>query len=552
MSNIFSQFLKIIQRYFSGQSRSFLSDLQLINKFFTIYETNFASRKEFHIYILRVFKDIGTQTDLAIQFYYREGRLDERWVDGLNQDNRSFKIPAVVHANMQSIYRLPVKMHIFNRVEDRQYLSFRLGKDYFYLIELSRSKESDYLGMYLMPVLAKINRLYDDAQERSGLQKQITDLSKRLDEKSRALQVAERAVRRKVYDLHNLVEASNEIYSILNFRQLINSALLTIIGQLGIQSSFAIMYDASKHIFSKNFQKGIGESEVQTLKFNIESDIARYFIKRSAPVYVDEIKGSRSVQAFVGKLKKLNIKVIAPVLYSERLHGVIGIGEKLYSNQFEQSDFELFHVLVNIISISIENTTHYEEVKNLSLTDAMTNLHNYRYFSIRLKEELNRARRNKAKVSLLILDIDHFKNYNDTLGHQTGDEALRTLGRVLKSTIRDEDVVSRYGGEEFCIILPGISKSGILPLGERVRKIIELHKFYKETVQPGGRITVSLGGATYPDDAKNPDDLIQRADQALYKAKNHGRNQLVVFEPVQKKAAAVKSRPVKQDAPADI
>ena len=112
----------------------------------------------------------------------------------------------------------------------------------------------------------------------------------------------------------------------------------------------------------------------------------------------------------------------------------------------------------------------------------MTNLHNYRDFTIRLKEELNRARRNNTKVSLLILDIDHFKNYNDTLGHQAGDEALRVLGKVIKSTVRDEDVVSRYGGEEFCIILPGSSKESMKKLGERVRQQVEVHKFYKEKV----------------------------------------------------------------------
>jgi diguanylate cyclase (GGDEF)-like protein len=550
MKNLLSKVARTVSLSFRGQNRSLLSDLQLINKFFTIHETGFSSVGEYHKFILKVFSDIATQTDFRFHFYHREGRPDERWLDGLNPSNRDIRIPAIVHANMQSVYRLPVKMHIFNRIEDRQYISFRLGKEYFYLIELTRKKESDYLGMYLIPVLGKINRLYEDAQERIALSLQVTNLEQKLDEKSRALQVAERAVRRKVYDLHNLVEASNEIYSILNFRQLINSALLTIIGQLGIQSSFAMMYDASKHVFNKNFQKGIQEAEIQTLTFSIESEIARYFVKHPAPVYVDDIKGGRALQAFVSKLKKVKISVIAPILYSERLHGVIGVGEKLYGSKFEQTDFELFHVLINIISISIENATHYEEVKNLSLTDAMTNLHNYRYFSIRLKEELNRARRNKTKVSLLILDIDHFKNYNDTLGHQTGDEALRTLGRVLKSTVRDEDVVSRYGGEEFCIILPGISKKGILTLGERVRRIIELHKFYKETVQPGGRMTVSLGGATYPDDAKNPDDLVQRADQALYKAKNYGRNQLVIYQSLSKKPVPVKNQPVEQDAQA--
>jgi diguanylate cyclase (GGDEF)-like protein len=185
--------------------------------------------------------------------------------------------------------------------------------------------------------------------------------------------------------------------------------------------------------------------------------------------------------------------------------------------------------LVNIISISIENAQHYEEIKNLSLTDEMTKLHNYRSFKSRLKEEVNRAKRNQSKVSLVILDIDHFKNYNDTLGHQAGDEALREVGKVLRKTVRDEDIVSRYGGEEFCVIFPGIGKEENENLGERIRLKIEAHKFYKEKVQPTGHLTISLGGATYPDDASEIHGLIQKADEALYHAKHLGRNQIQIY-----------------------
>ena len=160
----------------------------------------------------------------------------------------------------------------------------------------------------------------------------------------------------------------------------------------------------------------------------------------------------------------------------------------------------------------------------------MTNLHNYRYFEDRLKEEINRASRHNKKVSLMMLDIDHFKNYNDTLGHQAGDEVLRMIGKFLKISIRDEDIVARYGGEEFCIILPGIEKNGITILGERVRKKIESEKFFKEEVQPGGRVTISIGISTFPDDAKNYSGLVEKADKALYQAKNSGRNQIKVIE----------------------
>jgi diguanylate cyclase (GGDEF)-like protein len=234
-------------------------------------------------------------------------------------------------------------------------------------------------------------------------------------------------------------------------------------------------------------------------------------------------------KTYVKKLDDLGIFIIAPIIFSDRVQGVLGTREKHYGSEFTQTDFELFHVLVNIISISIENAQHYEEIRNLSLTDEMTKLHNYRSFISRLKEELNRARRNQSQVSLVILDIDHFKNYNDTLGHQAGDEALREVGKVLRKTVRDEDIVSRYGGEEFCVIFPGIAKQEIKHLGDRIRQRIEAHKFYKEKVQPVGQLTISLGGATYPDDASDIHDLIQKADEALYKAKHLGRNQMQLY-----------------------
>ena len=172
----------------------------------------------------------------------------------------------------------------------------------------------------------------------------------------------------------------------------------------------------------------------------------------------------------------------------------------------------------------------YENVKMMSFTDGMTGLNNYRYFDNRLREEIKRAQRTGGMVSLIMLDIDHFKNYNDSLGHQSGDEALRKLGLLLKNTAREDDIVNRYGGEEFTVILPGIEKSSIAVLAERLRKTVEEEDFFKQNVQPGGSLTISLGAAAYPDDADSVDQLIARADQALYISKAEGRNRFTIYD----------------------
>ena len=398
------------------------------------------------------------------------------------------------------------------------------------LIEVQNQNIDSLIYFYFKSELENFIQKYLQTQKINDLKKEKERSDKKYKESEEHVVSANKAMRRKVYELHNLVEASNDIYSILDFKQLINSSLLTIIGQVGFQKAFVLIYDKETKIFNQIYHKGFISENFDKLEFEITSPIVSYFFKNRTPVYISRLEQNKNLKGFAKILKKLGIFVIAPLIYSERLQGIIGAGEKLQFQKFSEADFEIFHILINIISISIGNSYLFQEMKTLSLTDAMTNLHNYRYFEDRLKEEINRGNRHNKKVSLMLLDIDHFKNYNDTLGHQAGDEVLRMIGKFLKETIRDEDIVARYGGEEFCIILPGIEKSGIPILGERVRKKIESEKFFKEEVQPGGKVTISIGSSTFPDDAKNFSDLVEKADKALYQAKNSGRNQIKLFK----------------------
>ncbi len=165
---------------------------------------------------------------------------------------------------------------------------------------------------------------------------------------------------------------------------------------------------------------------------------------------------------------------------------------------------------------------------DLSIKDDLTDVYNRRYFYEKLEEEIKRSERYKTVLSLIMVDIDYFKHYNDTHGHQAGDSVLRDVALLLRNNVREQDLVARYGGEEFAIILPETGKQVAGKLAERIRGCLSAQAFYfKETLQ-SGKLTISLGVATFPEDAKSLNDLVETADRALYKAKEKGRNRVAL------------------------
>ena len=167
----------------------------------------------------------------------------------------------------------------------------------------------------------------------------------------------------------------------------------------------------------------------------------------------------------------------------------------------------------------------YEKTLLSAVTDGLTGLYNHRFFHDRFEEEVERSRRYQHPLSLLMLDLDDFKRYNDTNGHIAGDLLLVEVSKVLKRAVRKVDTAARYGGEEFAIILPDTKKKGALIIAGRICQKIAEYRFPNQSVMPKGKITVSIGVASLGDDSDNHNGLLDSADKALYRAKASGKNQ---------------------------
>ncbi|MFZ7103611.1 MAG: sensor domain-containing diguanylate cyclase [Peptococcaceae bacterium] len=180
---------------------------------------------------------------------------------------------------------------------------------------------------------------------------------------------------------------------------------------------------------------------------------------------------------------------------------------------------------------------HYE-MANMAVTDELTNLYNVRYFRQRLTTEI--AKFINSNLSLLIIDVDYFKSYNDLYGHPQGDLVLQQIGKILKESFRETDIVARYGGEEFTVILPGMDKEKAKEVAERIRLKIKRFKFEGQEQLPTGTLTVTIGVASVPEDASNAEQLIKIADYALYKGKYSTRDIVVTLDNLQKELELAK------------
>ena len=306
---------------------------------------------------------------------------------------------------------------------------------------------------------------------------------------------------RRLGELHAISEITEVIHSTLDFEQ-VGPLVLDILSKvIDLPSScmFVIDKDNDETLFSAS--EGLSETA------------ARSYSDRWALSAATGDTGSDELFACTTILdhKRLMVVFCAP-------------GDRL--ERMSEEDRLVLQAVASELVVAVENSELYKLTKRLSITDELTSLYNYRYLQQRLDEEIERARRYSRSLSLLMLDADDFKRFNDTYGHIAGDQALAEIAVVLRTAVREIDVVCRYGGEEFSVILPETDAEGAFVLAEKIREAWGSHRFADADGNRGVELTVSIGLATYPSTATDQEDLLRQADDALYAAKNTGRDRV--------------------------
>ncbi|NPD70935.1 GGDEF domain-containing protein [Oceanispirochaeta sp. M1] len=275
-----------------------------------------------------------------------------------------------------------------------------------------------------------------------------------------------------------------------------------------------IMVNRIKILSYENMKSVETDAEIRSLE-----GMERFFRNHSGTtsflILENELSNSENMDTF----RRFNPEIVVPVLGISGLYGVILFAPKVLGEEYSAKEIAYIDRLMHFTSIAIQNTIHYEH----SVKDPKTNLYNHNFFIHRVNEQIARSSRIRTPFSIIIMDIDKFKKFNDSYGHLAGDEVIISLAKVLYKTIREGDILSRFGGEEFTVLLPYAGRKEAWLASERFRKAIEdMETDYQGTIL---KVTVSLGIASY-NYLENLDEnnLLKRADTALYQSKKTGRN----------------------------
>ncbi len=330
---------------------------------------------------------------------------------------------------------------------------------------------------------------------------------------------------RRLAILTDVVKTAN---SILEPRKVIELVVEKIRHLVPSEAWSLMMLDEERQELVFEAALGAKSRDVAAFRLKVGEGVAGWVAQTGKPAIVNDTARDPRFSPRVDHRTQFETRSIlcAPLVSRGRTIGVLEIINKR-GGRFTRQDLDLVLSLVEPCAIAIENAILFQRTEQLTITDDLTRLFNSRYLNLYLGREIKRCKRHGIPLSVIFLDLDGFKGINDQYGHLAGSGTLTEVGGILAQGVRESDILARYGGDEFVVVLPETPASGALVIAERLRRAIEEHRF----LEPQGvaaRISASFGIATYPDHALSPEGLIQKADQAMYRVKEREKNGIEV------------------------
>lgn len=332
---------------------------------------------------------------------------------------------------------------------------------------------------------------------------------------------------KKIFRLSNFVtmfyNLSKEMSSALELQHVLENISKAIIKLLDAERAEVLLFERG-YLKPKVYFGWDGEEDViNNVSIPIGEGVIGWVAQTRKLLSTMEMKNDYKL-ASIPQHDIIRSVLCAPLVYGNDLLGVINIG-RLKSGQVSQEETRLLYILASMAAMAINNAKLFERIRELANVDGLTQLFCNRYFQEHLIKEIKRSQRYNDKFSIIMTDIDHFKNFNDKYGHQIGDMVLAETAHILQNNIREDiDLAARYGGEEFIVLLPKTDQQGAYIFAERVRKEVADATYTDPELDEELKVTISLGISTFPDHSTDKDELIRLADQALYISKTSGRN----------------------------
>ncbi|HWR83255.1 MAG TPA: sensor domain-containing diguanylate cyclase, partial [Candidatus Deferrimicrobium sp.] len=319
--------------------------------------------------------------------------------------------------------------------------------------------------------------------------------------------------------LEMIYENSRALTAILDTDGVVREVMRILGNVLQYQHTALILKDRWGHLYYRARMSG-GRSSLHPKAVEAgKMELARKVGDLGEAVRIKDVAGRDDYQP-LGKMARS--VMVVPLASHGQITGVL-TAESDFVDHFAEKDLQMLSIVARSAALALENAELHKKTEELTVIDELTETYNYRYFIQKLQEEKRRAIRYNVPLSLIMVDIDRFKNLNDSYGHESGNVVLKALSAIIKRCIRDVDIFARYGGEEFTIILPQTAQREAVVIGERIRDQVQGAQF--EAGNNGKlRITVSVGVTSFPENGRSQEELVSVADQALYRAKGEGRN----------------------------